>query len=122
MSLFGGYFKHLRKNYTKKTLRSFCKDAELDAVRISKIERGVIVPDKEEVNKLKIAFGESINEDQHKVLLELSTIKDVKTFDTMSKEEIARKKKDHYLSGVIHGNEKMTWEAAESIVRDAWTP
>ncbi len=44
---FGDYFKH-RRIYLKKTLRQFCLDNKYDPGNISRLERGILPPPREQ--------------------------------------------------------------------------
>ena len=120
MSLFGEYFKYLRKNYAKKTLKEFCTDGGLDIRRMVKIERGVIMPTIHETSELSVTIT-PFSDHQYATLIELRKLNDTRTYIDLSPHEISEKKKDIYRNEILFGNKEMTWDMANEIVKEQWS-
>ena len=118
MSIFGDYFKFLRVNNINKSINDLCKGSNIESSFLSKVERGVIVPNN--IDDLVKLFGGSIEEREYNTLLELSKIKNTISFDHFSKNKKRKLIQETYNSHMISGS-PLTWAEAEEKTKQEWS-
>ena len=92
MSLFGEKFKELRLKRGL-SLRGFCKAFNLDPSNISKIERGVLVPSKEDiVSKYAICLGLNPNTQDFDEFVDMGLIDSGRIPDAIKRDEEIKEK------------------------------
>ena len=125
MGNFGKRFKDYRlKNGL--SLREFCSKNEIDASNLSKMERGVLIPPRETLERYVLALGLSKESDEWYELHDLAaTEKGQIPSDIVSDEFINERMPAFFRAaratkGIEDGEELS--EKLKEIIRKAWTP